>query len=243
MCDPTYCPRTCDVDAGDQFAYLEDNRHWFDCRRTEKARAVYDAISGGDHSRCHDLVTACLPSSHLLSPQPSACIVACRDPKHNGNAICPDWDDTQSMCFWYADFHCVATHAHCDATRLEPPPTRCERKCLAHPPPSAARRSGAAVEEEEEGGAARPTDRLDRFLRCVTTCREGDDDGDDRHAAATTTGEEAPAAISSPAAGVDHCECAHPTHLPLCSCVFANGTVWDKFEWGSRAECEAACHS
>ena len=32
-------------------------------------------------------------------------------------------------------------------------------------------------------------------------------------------------------------------HLPLCTCVFANGTVDDRAKWGDRAECEAACRT
>merc|ERR1712078_297194 len=92
--------------------------------------------------KCRSLVSKCLPSSHILRDQSSACIVECREERHNGAEICPDWDDNQSFCNYYAPFVCVSKHASCDVGKLQPPPTECEQACLDNPPP---------LSEEDEG--------------------------------------------------------------------------------------------
>ena len=175
MCAQFHCISQCDADAGAHFGDAADDRHFYDCSRSPAARACYETIAGHEHvsaAECMCLPAECLPSSRLLRHQSSRCVLACRDAKHTGAGICPDWDDNHDLCNYYATFLCAASPRHgCDSTRLDPAPTPCEARCLAHPPPRG-RMPGELVQEEEM--EADPEDRLDRFLRCVTdTCSPG----------------------------------------------------------------------
>jgi hypothetical protein len=76
-------------------------------------------------------------------------------------------------------------------------------------------------------------------------CRSsGDGTGSDaKYQFITATCDAASGAARSMISGTDHCTCAHPQHMPLCTCQYANGTINEKYRWGSLEECEAACHS
>ena len=126
-------------------------------------------------------------------------------------------DDNNDLCYFYATFLCAATHSDCEPKRLQPQPTTCEAKCIASPAPP----------DVTNARHEAPTDKLDRFLRCVTEC-----EAPVRKPTVEETSVQPPDA--------DHCICAHEAQ---CTCHFANGTVYDKHSWGSRDACESACHS
>lgn len=186
FCESIHCPRQCEVDGGGHFADASDQKHTYDCSRTATGKACYEKIErqqgGSSEKDCKCLVTDCTSAtSKVLQPQSSdsRCVLECRDEKRTGAAICADWDDQHDFCNFYATFLCVATAPHCDAAKLQPPPTRCERKCLKSPPPlqatnNSSNSSSNSSSDVHSTTTSRPTpeDVLDRFLRCVSGCQQ-----------------------------------------------------------------------
>jgi len=180
MCTPYHCPAGCQTDAGTQFIAtgrassggLTPDNHYYDCSRSTNATACFHLIEPQKASsdQCKCLISAgCISSASFLKQQDdSRCALACRDPSHTGQSICDDYDDENFWCDYYATWFCVSTLAEhgCDATRIQPKPTKCEAHCLANPPPSAA---DSSVEDPPK---ATPEDRLDRFLRCLGDCTQ-----------------------------------------------------------------------
>lgn len=74
------------------------------------------------------------------------CTLACQ--KSDGAAkICPDYDDANIFCNFYATFECATVSNLCNATLLQQSP--CETHCIS-----------------KSRGIDDPAEQLDTFLQC-----------------------------------------------------------------------------
>ena len=126
----------------------------FDCSTTSAAQECFKKIARDSPpaGACGCLASSCRAASALLEGQSSQCILGCRDLPSYAN-ICPDYDDSQDWCSFYASWRCVrAEEPSCDKTKVTP--STCEAKC----------------EQKASGSSAE--DRLDSFLQCLGGCSE-----------------------------------------------------------------------
>lgn len=123
----------------------------YDCSRSEMGRKCAAAIGAHSTSRCACLSQHCLSATQLLAGQSSECVLECRAPAAASD-ICPNYDDQQIYCEYYATYQCVSAAAACDASKLSSS-TRCEAIC--------------ALKVKGKGEA---DDQLDAFLQCLSSC-------------------------------------------------------------------------
>jgi hypothetical protein len=135
---------------------VRHNESFFDCSSTARSQQCFKNVTKDSQpaSACHCLASTCRTNAALLEDQPSRCVLNCRELQSlpYAAAICPNYDDEQDWCYFYAAWRCVrAEESSCDKTKLVP--SKCEAAC-----------------EEQKGSSA--ADRLDGFLQCLGNCKE-----------------------------------------------------------------------
>jgi len=174
LCDTWDCPSDtyCQCDAAGlacDDGVRAPKSNVFDCGQSADAKkCALGIIHETERSdlyatHCDCLASECRPHVALVKDQPSACVLECRKPE-TLDAICPNYDDQQDWCSFYAYWECVV---HTDSCTTKPAKSTCEAQCDTKV------QQVLGVQMEKEPWKSRlysNRDRLDMFLQCLGVC-------------------------------------------------------------------------